>query len=153
MSKVYVVECPEFNDFLGMFEEEELREETCSICGSSLFVRDTCTGDEYICADCGDKIVKNHMEAKELDSVTGYPEWILAILRESVNIDRYDTQHDEEFNTKWSKDEVFDSVMRYEATYNPTKIKEFIRDIYGVDLFTKNPKDDTKLCLDTYKLR
>lgn len=62
MSKVYVVECPEFNDFLGMFEEEELKEETCSICGGSVLVRDSYTGDEYICADCGDKIIKNHME-------------------------------------------------------------------------------------------
>lgn len=64
-------------------------------------------------------------------------EYILQILRESVGVDKYDTQHDEEFNNKWPKDEIFDSVMRYEATFNPVRVKEFIRDIYGVDLFKK----------------
>ena len=63
-----------------------------------------------------------------------YPEYILKILRESVNISGDDTQHDKEFNTQWSKDEVFDSVMSYEATYNPIRVKEFVKDIYGVDL-------------------
>lgn len=63
-----------------------------------------------------------------------YPEYILRILRESVGIEPYDTQHDEEFNTQWSQNEVFDSVMGYEATFNPTRVKEFVKDIYGVNL-------------------
>lgn len=63
-----------------------------------------------------------------------YPSYILCILRESIDLDPSDTQYDEEFNTQWSQDEVFESVMSYEATYNPSRVKEFIKDIYGIDL-------------------
>jgi hypothetical protein len=62
-----------------------------------------------------------------------YPEYILKILRESVGINKTDTQHDEEFNT-WSANEVFDSVMRYEMDPNPIRVKDLIIGIYGIDL-------------------
>jgi DNA-directed RNA polymerase subunit RPC12/RpoP len=59
MDNIYI-EDQEFNGFLELFEEEELKEEHCSICNKELYVRSTIEADNYICTDCAEKAINNY---------------------------------------------------------------------------------------------
>ena len=50
--KVYFIEEPCFNNFLEMFEDEELKEERCAVCQNTVVCRESIEADVYICSNC-----------------------------------------------------------------------------------------------------
>ena len=63
-----------------------------------------------------------------------YPEHIMEILRQRLGLDEDDTSRDDEINI-YTPSEAFEEVCNWEGLlgYADT-IKEWIEDIYGIDL-------------------
>ena len=63
-----------------------------------------------------------------------YPENILRLVRQNLDIEPTDTSMDEEINAM-SRNEVLDRVCEWEGLIGYGRvIREWIKDIYGVDL-------------------
>lgn len=64
-----------------------------------------------------------------------YPEYILKTLRQRWDLDENDTSSDDELN-KMDKDTAFRNVLNWKGFLGrwDIDIKNWIRDIYGVDL-------------------
>jgi len=69
---------------------------------------------------------------------TRYPENIMSTVRLYHGLDKLDTSKDEQIN-EYQPNEVFDIVLKYEGIegYSYT-IKNWIKDIYGIDLDNSN---------------
>lgn len=64
-----------------------------------------------------------------------YPEHIMRTLRIQGDLEPIDTSLDEELYNQYSSNEAFRAVLNWEGIVNyDTKIKNWIKDIYGVDL-------------------
>ena len=61
MKNSYYIESPEFNDFLEMFDSEELKEECCGICNNKVQTRKSVESERYICLNCVDKIIDEYV--------------------------------------------------------------------------------------------
>ena len=63
-----------------------------------------------------------------------YPENILRLVRQNLDIEPTDTSMDEEINAM-SRNEVLDRVCEWEGLIGYGRvIREWIKDIYGIDL-------------------
>ena len=63
-----------------------------------------------------------------------YPENILGLVRQNLDLEPTDTSMDEEINAM-SRNEVLDRVCEWEGLIGYGEIiREWIKDIYGVDL-------------------
>lgn len=63
-----------------------------------------------------------------------YPENILRLVRQNLDLDPKDSSMDEEINNM-SRNEVLDRVCEWEGLIGyGSVIREWIKDIYGVDL-------------------
>ena len=63
-----------------------------------------------------------------------YPENILRLVRQNLDLDPTDTSMDDEINAM-SRNEVLDRVCEWEGLIGYGEvIREWIKDIYGVDL-------------------
>lgn len=63
-----------------------------------------------------------------------YPENILRLVRQNLDLEKIDTSMDEEINNM-SRNEVLDRVCEWEGLIGYSEvIREWIKDIYGVDL-------------------
>ena len=63
-----------------------------------------------------------------------YPENILRLVRQNLDLESTDTSMDEEINAM-SRNEVFNRVCEWEGLIGYGRvIREWIKDIYGIDL-------------------
>lgn len=67
-----------------------------------------------------------------------YPKYIMAVLRQRLDLEADDTSRDTEINT-YTPNEVFEELLAWEGFIGYTShIKMWIKDIYGVDLDKAN---------------
>ena len=91
----------------------------------------------YICYNLGSiTILKSKSDSKP----TNYPESILKILRQRIDLEEDDTSKDTLF-LRYSKDKVLQEVLEWEGFIGyKNQIKEWIEQIYFVDLSFKEEK-------------
>jgi hypothetical protein len=68
-------------------------------------------------------------------SETKYPEYIVKKLRKRLGLDENDTSQDS-YIEDYSKSEAFSEVLNWDGLIGwDYSIKEYVKDIYGVDLY------------------